>query len=453
MKRIIMGAALMFGALTGIWGQTNSPPVLTTDRINDLADEARTNNAALWAARARVNAAEQNALAVPIWRDPEVFAGGMAAERAMRAEDGDILYGVEQALPIFGKEKALRRAAEAEIPFEEAGLDYELQMLKKNLAAALYEAAYRDENLALIKEEAAWIETFARTVEERYRASEAGQLDLLRAQNERSRFRQQVATEENARMDAYAAVNRILNRNMFAAWESMALPQVAEPLYLNERLIDFALRFEPKLKALKKQLDKARAVEAAVRLEKRPDLAVELEGRNYSRTGEGRSAMVLMKMKLPWLNRDKYRAAHNREKARVNEVESLIEDYSHQAREELHHMISKIDNARREALLYRDEIIPRSELALSGVEAAWRANRATLPDVLDARQILIQGRRSYYRAVADQYIALSELVLCCGAGDLEALQMLQNKDQSSDSADPMSGIDGSSNQNSAEESK
>ncbi|MGN6385688.1 MAG: TolC family protein, partial [Verrucomicrobiota bacterium] len=159
------------------------------------------------------------------------------------------------------------------------------------------------------------------------------------------------------------------------------------------------------------------------------------------------------KMKLPWLNRDKYRAAHNREKARVNEVESLIEDYSHQAREELHHMISKIDNARREALLYRDEIIPRSELALAGIEAAWRANRATLPEVLEARQILVQGRRSYYRAVADQYIALSELVLCCGAGDLEALQMLQDKNQSSDSADPMNGMNRTSNQNSAEKSK
>jgi len=28
------------------------------------------------------------------------------------------------------------------------------------------------------------------------------------------------------------------------------------------------------------------------------------------------------------------------------------------------------------------------------------------------------------RAVAEQYKAISELVLCCGAGDLEALEMI-----------------------------
>ena len=42
--------------------------VLTPQLVNELAEEARTNNAALWAARSRVKAAEENAKSLPRWR-------------------------------------------------------------------------------------------------------------------------------------------------------------------------------------------------------------------------------------------------------------------------------------------------------------------------------------------------------------------------------------------------
>ena len=83
-----------------------------------------------------------------------------------------------------------------------------------------------------------------------------------------------------------------------------------------------------------------------------------------------------------------------------------------------------IDNARREALLYRDEIIPRSEQALRSAEAAWQASRDAFRDVLDARRMLIEARTMYFKAVSEQYSAISELILCCGIADLEALEML-----------------------------
>jgi hypothetical protein len=45
-------------------------------------------------------------------------------------------------------------------------------------------------------------------------------------------------------------------------------------------------------------------------------------------------------------------------------------------------------------------------------------------DLLDARRMLLDGRLMYVRAVSEQYQVLSDLVLCCGLGDLEALQMI-----------------------------
>ena len=36
----------------------------------------------------------------------------------------------------------------------------------------------------------------------------------------------------------------------------------------------------------------------------------------------------------------------------------------------------------------------------------------------------LEGRSMYARAVAEQYEMLSELVLCCGLGQLESLNMI-----------------------------
>ncbi|HEX7862320.1 MAG TPA: TolC family protein, partial [Verrucomicrobiae bacterium] len=160
------------------------------------------------------------------------------------------------------------------------------------------------------------------------------------------------------------------------------------------------------------------------RKEGRPDLSAGVEARQYSRTGEGRSAAFVLKMTVPWLNRGKYRAATRREEARAQEVEYKIEDMTYQLRTEVHHLVARIDNARREAVLYRDEIIPRSDLALRSAEGAWHSSRDAFRDVLEARRMLLEARTMYFRAVAEQYMALSELILCCGIGDMEALQML-----------------------------
>ena len=113
-----------------------------------------------------------------------------------------------------------------------------------------------------------------------------------------------------------------------------------------------------------------------------------------------------------------------RDEAKLKAAELDLVDYELSVREEVHQLTVKIDAARREAVLYRDQIIPRSQSALDSARSGWEANRSTFRDVLDARRMLLEGRLMQARAVAEQYQMLSELVLCCGLGDMEALQMI-----------------------------
>jgi outer membrane protein TolC len=104
-----------------------------------------------------------------------------------------------------------------------------------------------------------------------------------------------------------------------------------------------------------------------------------------------------------------------------------LADYELGVQEEVHQLLTRIASARREALVYRDDVIPRSESALRSAQSGWEANQNSMRDVLEARRMLLEARLMESRAITEQYQMLSELVLCCGLGDLQALQMLATK--------------------------
>ena len=188
--------------------------------------------------------------------------------------------------------------------------------------------------------------------------------------------------------------------------------------------MDFAIKYEPKIEMMRRQIKQAEAAVASTRRQRLPDISAGLEARNYTGDGSFRQGILLFSMNVPWLNTSKYRSEIQRDEAKLKAAELDLADYQLSVREEVHQLTVKIDAARREALLYRDQIIPRSQSALDSAHSGWTSNRGTFRDVLDARRMLLEGRLMYARAVAEQYQMLSELVLCCGLGDMEALQMI-----------------------------
>jgi outer membrane protein TolC len=172
------------------------------------------------------------------------------------------------------------------------------------------------------------------------------------------------------------------------------------------------------------ELKQRQAATEAARRQRLPDFSISTEGRSYSRNGDFRSAEVLFGFSVPWGNRSKYDAEIRREKARAIAVEYDIENEGQALAEEIHQLTIMIGNARREALLYRDEIIPRTRTALDAAHSAWLLGRGMLRDVIESRRMLTEGELMYAKAVSEQYQAISQLVLCCGLGDLESLQRI-----------------------------
>jgi outer membrane protein TolC len=397
---------------------------LTPAFIVGLADEARTNHPALRAAAARVNAAVANERSVRTWDDPMIEVGGMAAERMMRAEDGDLIYSVDQKLPLFGKPQAERQMARAEARVGEAEATARFQQLRRDIAIAAFRTALADRTFGIGQQDLLWLETQVAAVERRYETGGATQFDVLRLQNERTLRQTRLETDRELLKHERVNLNRLLNRPLEAAWPALRLPPVAGPVIYSRSLADLAARYEPDLLMRHEQIHRAETSVHLARRQRYPDLAAGAELRNYTGNGELRQSMFTLSFNVPWGNWKHYNAAVKREQEKLKAAEWDAADFELGLRNDVHSLTVKIDAARREALTYHDQIIPRSEAALQSSSAAWETSRGMLRDVLDARRMLLDAQLMYARATAEQHQMLAELVLCCGLGDLEALQMI-----------------------------
>jgi outer membrane protein TolC len=425
----------IFGLLVGVAaGQAvvSSPDptnvvLITPKVIRQLAEEMRTNNPALRATRKRVDAARANFESVRTWEDPMVRLGGMVADREMRADDGDLLYGVEQKLPLFGKPGAMRAMARAEQQMEETNGDAEFQMRQSELARQLFKTALAQKVVDVGEQDLSWLRTMLVSAEGKYQTGEATLTQVLQLQNEQAKRIEQLKTDRLHLDHERLALNRLLNRDLHAPWPPLELPQPAEPIPYAHQLIDLAAKSEPKARMLRKQIEQANAGVEVARKQRLPDVSAGVEVRNYTGNGEFRQSMLMLSMNVPWFNRAKYRKDIEREQAKRSAAELDLADHILAVGAEVHHLVVGIDGAQREALLYRNEIIPRSEQAFESALSAWGVGKGMFVDLLEARRMLLEGQLMYARAVAEQYQMLVELSIACGLGGYDELDSLRKQ--------------------------
>jgi outer membrane protein, heavy metal efflux system len=423
MKSILAFAVFAIG-VSHAEAQTNRL-VLTPKYLSEIAEEARTNYPGMRAADARLRAAEKGVRAVRTWDDPEVMVGGMIGNGVMREDEGDLLYGVEQKLPITGKPQAERKMVAAERDVEEASREMRFQTLRKEIVQTILRVALADESARILALDQAWVETMVTATQERYKAGRSTQVEVLRMETEHATRGEGLRRVLRERDSEILILNRLLGRPLDTKWPEMVLPELWPQMEISDRVLQLASRGEPKIKMLRREIMRAEAAAEVARRAKRPDVSIGLEGRQFAGDGQFKEGSVVAKMTIPFVNRNKYAAAYAREKDRAEAAELDAREYEAQLREEISRLGIRIDNARRQAVLYRDQIIPRGEQTLASAESNWQGGRSFFHDVLDARRLLLDARNEYAKAVAEQYIALAELVLCCGLADFEALENVQ----------------------------
>ncbi len=427
---LVMGPGKAGSVVSAAGAAEDSAEVrLTPDYIAGLSEVMRTNHPGLRALAARSRAAGHVIEGVRTWEDPMFKLGGVVAtDRGPRLEEeGDLVYEVEQKLPLFGKAAAERRMASRESEVAQARDEMQFQLYRRDLARLLFAAAAAESTLAVGRRDLAWLETMTAAADERNRAGGGALTELLRLRNERSRRLDMIKTDTLMRDHVWVSINRLLNRPQLTPLPRLLLPEPWPEVRFDSRLIDYAIKFEPNVRLMAREIEAAEARVAVTRKARLPEVIAGIEGRQWSRDGNFREGVFTVGLSLPWLNRSRYRHDEARDRARLEAAQFDRANEIQRVEEEIHGVFVEIDSARREALLYRDEILPRSRQALDLAHANWIAGRAMLMETMEARRMLLEAELMMARAVARQYSALNELVLCCGLGDLGSLEMLLEK--------------------------
>ncbi len=403
--------------------------VVSTAFINRLVAEARTNNPSLKAADSRIRSATLNAEAVRTWEDPmAMFGGSVYSSRGFDpSEDGNLAYGVEQKLPLWGRPKLARRVAQAETSMREAEVHYRARQLRGEITKALVVTALAERVVEIGEQDVAWLQATEKATDNKYRAGQAVVADTLQIQNEVAKRNDTLRTDRLRLAHERFTLNRLLNRDVSSSWPSLKLPPVAPAIPLSAKLLSLALLNEPKLKVLEQEIKQAAASAELTRKTRLPDVSLGVEGRQYSGDGEFRSGMFTIRFSLPFANRDKYRKDYERDKERQKSAEQEREDQVLMVREELHHLAVGIEAMRREALLHTDEITTRAMQALTSRLSEWEAGRGAFRDVLDARRMLLDSELMSARAAAEEHQMLADMLLWTGLENLEALTALANE--------------------------
>jgi len=410
-------------------GEATNAVVISTAFINRLVAEARTNNPSLKAADSRVRSAALNAEGVRTWEDPMAMFGGSvySAKGFKPDEDGNLAYGVEQKLPLWGRPKLTRRVAQVETSMREAEVNYRAHQLRSDITKALVVTALAERVAEIGEQDVAWLQATEKATDNKYRAGQAVVADTLQIQNEVAKRNDSLRTDRLRLAHERFTLNRLLNRDVGSTWPSLKLPPVAPAIPLSAKLLSLALLNEPKLKVLEQEIKQAAASAELTRKTRLPDVSLGVEGRQYSGDGEFRSGMFTIRFSLPFANRDKYRKDYERDKERQKSAEQEREDQVWMVREELHHLAVGIEATRREALLHTDEITTRALQALTSRLSEWETGRGAFRDVLDARRMLLESELMSARAAAEEHQMLADMLLWTGLENLEALTALANE--------------------------
>ena len=226
-RYILISVALVAGVRQGLGESATNTVSVTPGFIAQLAEEMRTNHPALQAAAERNHAAEAGVAAVRTWDDPMVRLGGLGARDEMRADDGDLIYGVEQKLPLFGKPALARAVAQSELATEQASADYQFQLLRSDLAKALFKTALANRVVEIGAQDREWLQTMVGATEAKYRTDDATLAELLELQNELAKRTNQLRTDVNLLENDQFGLNRLLNRAPQSPWPVLQLSTVA----------------------------------------------------------------------------------------------------------------------------------------------------------------------------------------------------------------------------------
>ncbi len=383
--------------------------LLNDSLLSKLRSEAARSHPSAVAGKYKAQAAAHEVRGVRLWNDPMIDLGFMGAEEMMRADDGDVMLGFEQAFPkpgMFAAERAKMEAMRrAEIESSSSSSD----AAGAEAARGAIELALADESITLQQAQVEWMSAIVENARQMAADPMGSSTDALRMETELAKEKQMLDAARRSREGYARLLNITLGRPLDSPWPVLKLPAAPPPVPVANAEVARIPYANPKVRSMKEMVSAANADTRIANRERLPEVAVGVDTRLYSDTGDIKSTTLGVKISLPWFNDSSYKAkidaAKSRELAAASDVETM--------RREIAGMVTmaatEAANAAAEARAYSGEIHDKALKATQTIEAAWISSKAPLTDLLDSSRTLFAIRLEQRRMIAMQLAALEQL--------------------------------------------
>jgi outer membrane protein TolC len=399
------------------------------DPFADLVAEALRANPEVRAARSERQAALARVAPAGALEDPMLELGVLnlpAESRSFSQEDMTMkMIGLAQRFPSPGKRGLRQEVASREA--EAAGYGYRetVNRVLRELKIASYDALAAAESERLAAASRDTLERLLRVVEARYAVGQGSQADVLKAQTQLAKMRDELLRLARERATARSELGRALGRPEPVDPPAAALMASAQVTLDPKRLGEDALRQRPQLLALRALIAKSeRAVELA-RKEASPDFDVRFSygQRNTAPTGMKREDMVSITIafNLPIWGESKNEPRISEAHASRDQALAAVLAQQQEIAMRLHHQSAAVDQGLASLRLYDRDILPQARLTVEAASSAYRVGRVDFMTLLDAQMSVFSYEIARVAALAAVHKALVEIDFLTGRLALDAI--------------------------------
>lgn len=389
--------------------------------LSQLLREAESANPELAAAQARVVAAEARISQAAALDDPMAEVGVVnvpLSPWSLRREDMTMqMIGLSQRFPFPGKRTLRREVAASDASSLLAAAGDTRDQILREITMNYEELAATDAELGVVTSLYAAVEDYLNVAEARFAVGSASQSDVLQAESQRTRLRQQQLELHRRRIEWQAALGRLTGRNsnseaIVAMTQRLrAPPPTLADLIANSRKRPRAVSLAADSARARKQIDLARR-------EYFPDVDIKL---NYGRRERAldnmpRDDMVSLTVgvNLPIWRKQRLQPQVAEARAMLAEKEAMLRGLQLETVSELTKRHAVATQARRSVTLYDTELLPAAEATVDSALAAYRVGRVDFLTLLETRMRLFEAQMSRISAVSEHNRALADIDYLAG---------------------------------------
>jgi len=393
---------------------TNADSILTLDMA---IERALAGNPGLGEIKARAEAMAAIPAQAGALPDPTVNLGLLNVPTNsfnLHQEDMTMLeMGVSQTIPFPGKLALREKIAEQEALASADSVDEARLRLVREVKQSWWRLFYYARALNQLNEAESFFQQLVDIAQEKYKVGTGAQQDVLLAQLELSKLKNEKLELDSIRLSQNARFNALLDRPPEMTTRIPAEAEFKLPVIAEAALQKKALRIRPLFAQHRKMLDAAQARVDLAQQDFYPDFTIGggYAFRQNTPTGQSRSdfASVQLSMNVPIYANHKQAKAFDQRQSELLQEQYALQDEHHKIQAEIAAKAAEYQQAKEKLLLLEHEIIPQAQQAVNSLMAGYQVSQTDFTDLLRTQLSYFQFQTQYWQALTNTQEILAEL--------------------------------------------